>query len=64
MVEDPHNPDQFSDADSGRLDDLDRTFLDESISKEELSKALSTMKNGRSPGSDVIVAEFYKFWHL
>lgn len=64
-VASPNEPDIFSSTDSGRLDELDCTFLDEPILREELDRALSTMKNGRSPGSDGIVVEFYKkFWHL
>lgn len=64
-VKDSHIPDLFSSGNSGRLDDLERTVLDDNLSKEELLKALSSMKNGKSPGSDGIVVEFYKkFWHL
>lgn len=64
-VDNARLPDIFSEADSGKLDDLDRACLEDPFTKEELWSALSSMKNGRSPGSDGIVAEFYKrFWHL
>lgn len=64
-VHDPSASDPFSEADSGKIDDLDRACLEDPLTKEELVKAVASMKPGRSPGTDGIVIEFYKkFWHL
>jgi len=46
-----------------KLDENDNLILDSPISFEECENVLKEMKNGKSPGSDGITAEFYKqYW--
>ena len=46
-----------------RLSEEDKNFCDQHLALEEISKALLTLKNGKSPGSDGFPPEFYKmFW--
>ena len=40
----------------------DKNELEQEISRHECLKALKNMKNGKSPGSDGLTAEFYKFF--
>ena len=45
------------------LNEEDKNLCDQDISLEECAKALLTLKNGKSPGSDGFPPEFYKmFW--
>lgn len=47
------------------LEDMDFQELNTPFDVDELHRALNTMKNGKSPGSDGIPSEFYKlFWDL
>lgn len=64
-VENGGTPDPYSSADSGVLDDEERDGLDEELTLDELEKAVRSMKNNKSPGSDGLTAEFYKrCWFL
>ena len=44
------------------LNDEDKDLCDQDISLEECAKALLTLKNGKSPGSDGFPPEFYKMF--
>ena len=47
-----------------KLSEEDRISLDSCLTMKEITKALSLMKNNKSPGPDGIVAEFYKiYWN-
>lgn len=57
--------DRFSFASDLCLDDLERDFIDDMITIEDLERALWSMKLNKSPGSDGLTIEFYrKFWNL
>lgn len=42
-----------------RITEADGVFLNSDISREEISKAISSINKGRSPGEDGFVAELY-----
>ncbi len=53
----------FAHNDIPKLTKSDKASCDKPITIEECSKALLTLKNGKSPGSDGLPPEFYKiFW--
>ena len=46
-----------------KITERQKELLEQPITKEELDKALSKMKNNKSPGLDGYSAKFYKkFW--
>jgi exonuclease III len=48
--------------DIDQIPDHDRELLDQPMSDQELTEALKLLKNGKSPGSDGLVREFYIFF--
>ena len=47
-----------------RLSESSKELIEGKITSEECRSALSALENSKSPGNDVISAEFYKtFWH-
>ena len=47
-----------------KLSDAEKNICDASISDEECTKVLKTFKNNKSPGTDGLTAEFYKFFWI
>ncbi len=45
----------------GPLSEEEKLDLEGVITEQELLSCLKTLKNGKSPGSDGYLAEFYKF---
>ena len=54
----------FENLNLPKLSEGDKTKCEKYLSESELLKALKMMKNGRSPGSDGLVTEFYKFFWI
>jgi len=53
----------LSDISTPSLSEHDKTVCDEEITEHELLNAVKKLKNGKSPGIDGIVPEFYKeYW--
>ena len=52
----------FENLDIPKLDENNKRKCEELLSETELLKAVKCMKNGRSPGTDGLVSEFYKFF--
>ena len=44
------------------LDEMDKLSCEGQVSEEECLKALHDFKNKKSPGTDGLAAEFYKFF--
>jgi len=51
-----------NDVEHAKLTQEDKNELEQEISRHECLKVLKNMKNGKSPGSDGLTAEFYKFF--
>ena len=47
-----------------KLTDLEKDICDADISESECVKVLKTFKNNKSPGTDGLTAEFYKFFWI
>ena len=47
-----------------KLTDEDKAFCDSEIFESEILESLKALKNGKSPGSDGLTAEFYKFFWI
>ncbi len=45
-----------------QLSEIDKEFCDAEISETEILASIKQLKNGKSPGSDGLTAEFYKFF--
>ena len=45
-----------------KLNDIEKQLCDASLKKEEIAKALKQLKNDKSPGSDGLTTNFYKFF--
>ena len=45
-----------------KLNDEDRHICDETITYEEIAKAIKDLPNNKSPGTDGFPIEFYKFF--
>ena len=57
--------DYFSDnANIPKIDDFEKTKCDENLTEQEILKSLKAMKNCKSPGSDGLTSEFYKFFWI
>ena len=52
----------FENLDIPKLTDLEKLKCEELINEIELLKAVKALKNGRSPGSDGLTSDFYKFF--
>ncbi len=59
---DPESQDAFLDEEVPKLDDDEKDACDEDITKEELGAALKLLPNGKTPGTDGLSTDFYKFW--
>lgn len=59
-VENSEAPDPYSDLPTGTIDELEKTMLNDPLALDELEKAIQSMKNNKSSGSDGFTAEFYK----
>ena len=60
-----HLVDKFfpDDADIPKLNENEKESCEGMISEEECAKAIKSMQNGKSPGTDGLPVEFYKiFW--
>ena len=65
QVTDKNIQERFCSVIDRKLSENSLQMLDEDLSIAELSKALTQMKNNKSPGPDGIVIEFYKkFWNV
>ena len=50
---------------SPKLENLDHLALDRVLDQDELEAAMRQLKSNKSPGSDGLPVEFYKwFWNL
>ena len=52
----------FQNIEIPKLDDLETEICEKLITKEELGNALKELPNNKTPGSDGLTAEFYKFF--
>ena len=51
------DPPDFDDSESH---DFDQSILESNFTDEEIKKAIFSMKNGKSPGEDMVLNEFIK----
>lgn len=56
--------DFFKDEFIPKLSDAEKNICDANITEFECTKVLKTFKNNKSPGSDGLTAEFYKFFWI
>ena len=64
----PFNPPFFDEENITTLNDQDRSSCESQVAEKECLSALKEFKNGKSPFTDDLSAEFYKFfwadlWH-
>ena len=58
----PFNPPFFDKENITTLNDQDRSSCEGQVAEKECLSALKEFKNGKSPGTDGLSAEFYKFF--
>ena len=54
----------FENLDIPKITEIDKSKCDEILNESEILKAIKCMKNGRSPGTDGLTSEFYKFFWI
>ena len=53
---------EFTNAKIPELSSIDREICDEKLNIEEIGKALRNLENNKTPGSDGLTTNFYKFF--
>ncbi len=59
-----HNPQIFDNIEIPQLNETNKNLCEKLITLEELSKSLKLLPNNKTPGSDGLTTEFYKFFWL
>ena len=54
----------FNDLNLPTINENEKEICDELLSENELLKSIKAMKNGKSPGTDGLTSEFYKFFWI